>query len=209
MRKRFLVIGSRGKQKIGFPALTHGSMLGQKPIVTCGEVLGDLPDVDTPGALAYRNHEGTTHSAAMIRMFEQLRPGTRDPKSHHDRLNADRPSYTIRAGNGNFTPLRPVHYLHNRVISVRESARIQSFPDHFAWPADMSRLQQYRQVGNAVPPLFAAVIGRHIAEQLGFELDPELYGRESGRTDRAAVLSIEDQIARRRQFIRGASTGRA
>lgn len=210
MRKRFLVIGSRSKQKISFPEPTHGStMLGQKPIVTCGEVLGDLPDVDTPGALDYRNHEGTTHSAAMIRMFEQLRPGTRDPKSHHDRLNADRPSYTIRAGNGNFTPLRPVHYQHNRVISVRESARIQSFPDHFAWPDDMSRLQQYRQVGNAVPPLFAAVIGRHIATQLGFELDPEQYGRASGRTDRANVLSIEDQIARRRQFIRGASTGRA
>lgn len=209
MRKRFLVIGSRGKQKISFPDPTHGTMLGQKPIVTCGEVLGDLPDVDTPGALAYRNHEGTTHSAAMIRMFEQLRPGTRDPKSHHDRLNADRPSYTIRAGNGNFTPLRPVHYRHNRVISVRESARIQSFPDHFAWPDDMSRLQQYRQVGNAVPPLFAAVIGRHVAAQLGFELDPEQYGRASGRTDRASVLSIEGQIARRRQFIRGASTGRA
>ena len=53
------------------------------------------------------------------------------------------------------------------------------------------------------------MIGRHIATQLGFELDPEQYGRASGRTDRANVLSIEDQIARRRQFIRGASTGRA
>jgi DNA (cytosine-5)-methyltransferase 1 len=210
MRKRFLAIGVRGKQPLGFPAPTHGTMslLGQKPIVTCREVLDDLPDVDTPEALCYRNHEGTTHSPAMIRMFEQLRPGERDPKSHHDRLDADRPAYTIRAGNGNFSPLRPIHYRFNRVISVRESARIQSFPDHFAWPDDMSRLQQYRHVGNAVPPLLAAALGHHIAERLGLELDPEQYGRPSGRTDRARVSTVEEQIARRQQFIRGASTGR-
>ena len=211
MRKRFVAIGTRGKQPLGFPVPTHNALplLGQMAIRTCRDVLGDLPDVDTAEALLHRNHEGTTHSAAMIRMFEQLRPGERDPKSHHDRLDADRPSYTIRAGNGNFTPLRPIHYFYDRVISVRESARIQSFPDHFVWPDDMSRLQQYRQVGNAVPPMFAAVLGRHIASRLGFAMDPQQYGRASGRTDREQVVSVEDQIAKRRSFTRGASAGRA
>lgn len=210
MRKRFVVVGVRGTRAIGLPAPTHGNLplLGQKPIQACRSVLDDLPDVDTEEALGFHNHEGTTHSPAMLRMFETLKPGERDPKSHHDRLDPDRPAYTIRAGNGNFTPLRPIHYRYNRVISVRESARIQSFPDHFSWPDDMSRLQQYRQVGNAVPPLLASVVGLHIAERLGFELDPDEYGRPSGRTDRASVATVEEQIARRRQFIRGASNGR-
>ena len=210
MRKRFFVVGVRGKRRIGLPEPTHGSLplLGQKPVRACREVLDDLPDVDTDQALLYRNHEGTSHSPAMVKMFEQLKPGERDPKSHHDRLDPHRPAYTIRAGNGNFTPLRPIHYRYNRVISVRESARIQAFPDHFAWPDDMSRLQQYRQVGNEVPPLLAQVVGTHIAKHLGLVLDPEQFGRPSERTDRMQDLSVSERIARRHSFIRGASIGR-
>lgn len=211
MRKRFFIIGVRGKRAIGFPTPTHGLQGGLflKPVRPCRDVLDDLPDVDTDEALLYPNHEGTTHSPAMLKMFQHLKPGERDPKSHHDRLDANRPAYTIRAGNGNFTPLRPIHYRYNRVISVRESARIQAFPDHFAWPDDMSRLQQYRQVGNAVPPLLAQAIGRHVAKQLGFELDPEQYGRPSGRTDRRSSATLDERIARRHHYIRGASIGRA
>ena len=72
----------------------------------------------------------------MLEVFRHLEPGERDPKSHHDRLQADRPAYTLRAGFGNFSPLRPIHYKYDRVISVRESARIQSFPDTFVWPVN-------------------------------------------------------------------------
>jgi DNA (cytosine-5)-methyltransferase 1 len=141
-------------------------------------------------------------------MFKELKPGERDPKSHHDRLHPDRPAYTLRAGNGNFSPLRPIHYRYHRVISVRESARIQGFSDSFFWPDDMSRLQQYRQVGNAVPPPLAAIVGRHIATQIGWKLDPEQYGKHSDRMDRMHGLSVEELIARRQNFIRGASVGR-
>jgi DNA (cytosine-5)-methyltransferase 1 len=211
MRKRFVAIGVRGARPIGLPSPTHGAstLPAMKPIQACRSVLDDLPDVDTEKALSFQNHEGTSHSPAMLRMFEHLGPGERDPKSHHDRLDPDRPSYTLRAGNGNFTPLRPIHYRFNRVISVRESARIQSFPDHFTWPDDMSRLQQYRQVGNAVPPLLAAALGKHVAAKLGLDLAPEEYGRPSGRTDRASVATVKEQIERRRRFIRGASNGRS
>ena len=210
MRKRFFIVGVRGKRAPLLPDVTHGPLplLGQKPIRACREVLDDLPDVDTEAALLYRNHDGTSHSPAMLEMFKHLKPGERDPKSHHDRLDPRRPAYTIRAGNGNFTPLRPIHYRYDRVLSVRESARIQAFPDHFTWPDDMSRLQQYRQVGNAVPPLLASVVGAHVARRLGFELDPEQYGRPSGRTDRTSSANVGERIARREQFIRGASIGR-
>lgn len=210
MRKRFFVLGVRGSKAPSMPAPTHGDMalLGQKAIRTCRDALGDLPDVDTEAALSFHNHEGTCHSPAMIKMFESLAPGTRDPKSHHDRLHPDRPAYTLRAGNGNFSPLRPIHYRYNRVISVRESARLQGFPDTFVWPISESRLQQYRQVGNAVPPPMALVLGRHLASNIGLSLDPERFGRPSDAAASTPSPSIKERIAQRRSYIRGASVGR-
>jgi DNA (cytosine-5)-methyltransferase 1 len=66
------------------------------------------------------------------------------------RLIADRPGYTIRAechGNIQF------HYSLPRRISMREAARIQSFPDNFHFPAGLRETE--RQIGNAVPPVLA------------------------------------------------------
>lgn len=211
MRKRFFIVGAKNRRRPGFPDPTHGprALLGERPIVTCREVLDDLPDVDSLEAMAYPNHEGITHSAVMLARFAQLRPGSRDKASHHDRLHPDRPAYTLRAGTGNFSPLRPVHYRHDRVITVRESARIQSFPDHFVWPEDVSRLQQYRQVGNAVPPLLAERLGKHLASRLSFSLDPERFGVAPDRHGGLVMLSPQERAARRRRYIRGASVGRA
>ncbi|WP_288349891.1 DNA cytosine methyltransferase [uncultured Thalassospira sp.] len=56
------------------------------------------------------------------------------------------------------------HYSQDRVFSVREAARIQTFPDHFEFLGSLS--EQYEQVGNAVPPLLAAAIGRSLVEVL-------------------------------------------
>jgi DNA (cytosine-5)-methyltransferase 1 len=57
------------------------------------------------------------------------------------------------------------HYEEDRVITVREAARLQSFPDRFRFLGSL--IQQYQQVGNAVPPLLAKSLGEQILEALG------------------------------------------
>lgn len=56
------------------------------------------------------------------------------------------------------------HYSQDRTFTVREAARIQSFPDHFIFTG--SQVQQYEQVGNAVPPLLAETVGLGIRSVL-------------------------------------------
>jgi DNA (cytosine-5)-methyltransferase 1 len=168
-----------------------------------------LPDAGEFGETGIYNHEPTAHSADMVARLSTLAPGKRERGSFHDRLHPERPSYTLRAGSGNFSPLRPVHYKHHRVITVRESARIQGFSDDFRWPDRIPRLQQYRQVGNAVPPPLAEAFARALAEQLGWSLDPERCAGDPGSREPANILTDEQRKALRSARMRGASLGKA
>lgn len=76
-----------------------------------------------------------------------------------ERMGTFKPSNTIDTGHRNY-----FHYSENRIPTLRESARIQSFPDSFEVLG--TRGSQYKQVGNAVPPMLANVIAQAIKEQL-------------------------------------------
>jgi DNA (cytosine-5)-methyltransferase 1 len=211
-RKRLILVGIRDIDDFGFPPRATHSAFGDEstlPYRTTSSALADLPDVTSTLAHAIPNHEPTAHSPAMLEVLAQLQPGRRDPKSRHDRLHPDRPGYTLRAGSGNYSPMRPIHYEFDRVVSVRESARLQGFSDDFIWPDALSRLQQYRQVGNAVPPPLAEAVGRHIASLLNWHLDPkESKGDPSLRPDVLTLTPQEREERRSRYHRGGASFGR-
>ena len=70
-------------------------------------------------------------------------------------MNSNKPCFTIDTGHN-----LHFHYKENRVPTVRESARIQSFPDSFEFIG--IKTSQLKQVGNAVPPLLAKAIARSL-----------------------------------------------
>jgi DNA (cytosine-5)-methyltransferase 1 len=99
------------------------------------------------------------------------------------RLWWDRPALTIRT---EFYKPEKGRYLHpsaDRPITVREAARLMSFPDDFALPEEQSMSSVARQIGNAVPPLLA----RRIAETLAQTLDGLRRTKVAGRQERSAA----------------------
>jgi DNA (cytosine-5)-methyltransferase 1 len=111
----------------------------------------------------------TQHGTVAIKRFEQTAGGTLEPISRLRRLHWHKPCNTLRAGTGyergSFTSPRPIHPEYPRVISVREAARLHSFPDWFR--LHVTKWHGFRQVGNAVPPLLARALGCQLIAVLG------------------------------------------
>ncbi len=137
MRERLFLVGMRDNIKFIHPSLklTH---------VPVQDVLHDL-----------ENHRE-------IPKFEHVwSKAVLSPEQGNRRLVADKPATTIRAehhGNVQW------HYKLNRRISLREAARIQSFPDTFSFVGGMRETE--RQIGNAVPPVLAWHIAKAVRNHL-------------------------------------------
>lgn len=106
----------------------------------------------------------TVHTAESIQRFRQTLPGKVEPISRFYRLDRNGICNTLRAGTpsnrGAFTSPRPVHPVYPRCITVREAARIHSYPDWFRFHC--TKWHGFRQIGNSVPPLLA----RNVASEL-------------------------------------------
>jgi len=117
------------------------------------------------------NHQVTNHTEQTINIISQV-PDHGNIKSLPEkywnvrrfnkafqRMNSKEPSLTIDTGHRNY-----FHYKENRIPTVRECARLQSFPDSFKFKGNKS--EQYRQVGNAVPPILSFKIASEIKKVL-------------------------------------------
>lgn len=113
----------------------------------------------------------TKHNEVSMLRFRQTSHGETEVVSRFAKLSPDGLSNTLRAGSGSekgaYTSPRPIHPYHDRVISVREAARLHSFPDWFRF--HRTKWHGFRQVGNSVPPLLARALGEAIRTGLGIE----------------------------------------
>lgn len=124
-----------------------------------------LRDVDG----TFTGHRRTAHTAAVVARFEKVAQGGVDGIGRHPRLDWNGQCPTLRAGTGSdrgsFQSVRPIHPDEPRVITVREGARLQGFPDNFRFHPTI--WHSYRMIGNSVSPVIAKALFSLIAERIG------------------------------------------
>jgi DNA (cytosine-5)-methyltransferase 1 len=114
----------------------------------------------------------TVHTAASIKRFKSTPPGQVEPVSRFLRLDSKGVSNTLRAGTdsarGAFTSPRPIHPVFPRVITVREAARLHSYPDWFRFHT--TKWHGFRQIGNSVPPLLGRSVASMVRRAIGADV---------------------------------------
>ena len=115
----------------------------------------------------FTGHRPTVHSSAVVARFNKVKAGSIDKVGRHPRLNWDGQCPTLRAGTGadrgSYQSVRPIHPDLPRVITVREAARLQGFPDsHLFHPTIW---HSFRMIGNSVSPVIAEAIFKAIASK--------------------------------------------
>jgi DNA (cytosine-5)-methyltransferase 1 len=183
-RKRAFFIGVINGKEFKFPTYEKSEL------ISSSDAISDLPEnslldgskYSAPPKSEYQkmirkeskeiyNHEITNHNEQTVEIISLVPDGsnykslpkelqkTRNVNIAWTRLNSNKPSFTIDTGHRHH-----FHYKFNRVPTVRESARIQSFPDKFIFLG--SKTSQYKQVGNAVPPILAKVLAETLKNYL-------------------------------------------
>lgn len=191
IRKRVFFVGLLNSEQIYEYPLP---ICNPDKYVTCEDAIGDLPalinvygeevqDYECSPLTDYQalmrknskkiyNHIGSIHEPKTVEMlkmipegknYKALPPELSSKFKYHEaltRYHSKRPSLTINTGHRSH-----FHYKWNRIPTVRESARLQSFPDDFIFYGNKS--EQYRQVGNAVPPMLGYVVAKQLKKYLG------------------------------------------
>jgi DNA (cytosine-5)-methyltransferase 1 len=148
-RMRLIIVGTRSKQKFEFPVISSF----QTPCF----------DVFAKAIGENENHITREHTAQSVLRYMELEFGQRDHLGRVDRLNPFLPSKTVIAGGTKGGGRSHLHPYSPRTLSVRESARLQTFPDDYIFVGPSAR--QFTQVGNAVPPLLAFKLAFQIYKQ--------------------------------------------
>lgn len=156
-RDRVIFIGNR----MGYINYHPKPLILPENYITTGEAIGDLMEFND---LPEFNHVRTKHSTEMGKKMLALEEGKSLYKGYSDAWKKcpwDEASCTIKENHGGVN----IHPKLGRVLTAREMARIQSFPDDFIFEGPKNK--QLVQIGNAVPPLLAKAIGLSIRKSYG------------------------------------------
>jgi DNA (cytosine-5)-methyltransferase 1 len=180
IRERFLLVGTLDGG-FAFPEGTHSKNAdgdlrrrGFQPWRTAGDVLRDLDTEENA------DDEGHFAGGQYHDLLREIPPGHNylyftEKRGHPDpqfrwrsrywsfllKLSPDLPSWTIQARRSN--NMGPFHW-RNRILRIAEIKRLQTFPDDWVLAGTVE--QQWRQIGNAVPPILAERFGHALAEHL-------------------------------------------
>lgn len=173
------------KRKAATVAQAIGDLARARPLPSSNELPGfDRWKICRPGLPTdyawplrapdnvFTGHMPTVHTDKVVERFRATKPGTMERVGRHPRLKWNGQCPTLRAGTGSdlgsYQSVRPIHPEEPRVITVREAARLQGFPDaHVFHPTIW---HSFRMIGNSVSPIMAEAIFATIRDRLGLDL---------------------------------------
>jgi len=192
LRERFILVAWKSGLVFQWPGSKHVAdpRPWQRPFVSVGDVISDLMDPTSHGEAF--SHVPMNHKALVVERYKLIPEGGRLPEgglpdhlrkgyrtdnvrnySHvFRRLSMNSPATTMVPGHNAF----PVHPVLHRTLTVREAARIQTFPDWMRFQG--TRQQQCTLVGNAVPPLLAEIFATNIVKTLKGNFTRQGYKRD-------------------------------
>lgn len=166
-RKRTFILGSSDKSiDLSPPEQTHSNEFLGKKHLTINSFIKDLANISDDPEI---NHVSLKHKSTNLKRYKLIPEGGRLPENKLDkeiyrknfgntfkRLHRNKPALTMVPGHNAF----PIHPWLDRSLTVREAARLQTYPDNFIFVGP--RHEQCIQVGNSVPVVLARVWARHI-----------------------------------------------
>ena len=175
-RKRVFILGSRDKSiNLEEPEITHQKNLSKNKFIAINSFIDDLSKIEEDALI---NHVPLKHRPKNIKRYKLIPEGGRLPENKlskdlfrknfgntFKRLHRNKPALTMVPGHNAF----PIHPWLNRSLTVREAARIQTYPDSYIFVGP--RHEQCMQVGNSVPVKLSEIWAKHIKKILDSKLE--------------------------------------
>lgn len=180
-RERVFIVATRrdgGVGPLNFPPKTHGDN-GLAPLRTFRDATVDLAPLESGEACGIDPlHWAVEHPEHVLRWLRDVPEGmsahdNADPalrpasgyNTTYKRLRWDEPASTVGTTFGMISASRNVHPTHTRSLTVREAARVQTFPDDYVFEGNWGAVRT--MIGNAVPPRLAQALATEIGQRLG------------------------------------------
>ena len=164
-----------------FPEPTHAKspdlLRNLRPLRTFGDACSDLPYIESGGSSDDPFHHAVSHPDHVIEWLwnvpqgfsahDNEDPNLRPPSGYNTTYKRQvwhEPGSTVQTTFGMISGCRNVHPIATRSLTVREAARLQSFPDNYSFVSPLGKIRS--GIGNAVPPLLAYEIACHIRSRV-------------------------------------------